>query len=202
MQAVHGYPLGDVYEWAGELRTVDAVKGGSLFRPPADIEAMSAIVFGRLADQDYLRGRSRPEFVDGLATTLTAVNILHPFREGNARAMRAWSEQLAAQAGHIVVWQRLGRAEQTEVFTAAFQLDPEPLRRALDKAVVATLRGRPVDTEAPTGLCGAVAVNRARGQWGSPPLLSPDVAGGTFGAVSDAVPPPTPVPDVYYGAER
>lgn len=202
LQAVHGYLFGDVYEWAGQLRVVDAVKRRSLFTPPDQIETMSAVVFGQLADQDYLRDRSKRDFVDGLTTTLTAVNILHPFRDGNGRAMRAWSEQLAAQAGHVLVWERLGRAEQTEAFTAAFELDPEPLREALNHAVVPVIRGASVDLAEQLSLPVAVTVNRSRGQWGFPPRPSADIAGGTFGAVSDAVPPPTPVADVYYGAER
>lgn len=35
LQAFHRYIFGDVYDWAGELRTVPLGKGGALFCPPA-----------------------------------------------------------------------------------------------------------------------------------------------------------------------
>lgn len=204
-QAVHHYLFQDVYEWAGQLRVVDAVKRRSLFTPPDQIEAMATVVFGHLADQDYLQGRSKADFVDGLTTTLTAVNILRPFRDGNGRATRAWSEQLAASAGHVLLWERLGRVEQTEAFTAAFELDPEPLREALDHAIVPVIRGASVDTDVPSATTNVVTVNRSRGQWGfpvRPSSVSAEV--GTFGAVSDAIPAATVGAeiDVAYGAER
>lgn len=151
-QAVHQFLFQDVYEWAGQLRAVDAVKGRSLFTPPGQIEAMADVVFGHLAGGDYLRHRSKADFVDGLATTLTAVNILHPFRDGNGRTTRAWAEQLAAQAGYVLLWERLGRAEQTEAFTTAFELDLEPLRHALDQVVVPLIRGDSVVSMARNGI--------------------------------------------------
>ena len=55
-QAFHRYILGDVYGWAGQLRTVSIAKG-SVFCLPQHLESYAADVFGRLAAADRLRGR-------------------------------------------------------------------------------------------------------------------------------------------------
>ena len=49
LQAIHRHLFGDVYEWAGQLRTIDISKGGHLFAHHAHIEATAAPVFKQLA---------------------------------------------------------------------------------------------------------------------------------------------------------
>ena len=48
LEAFHRYILGDVYEWAGQLRTVSIAKG-TVFCLPQHLESYAADVFGRLA---------------------------------------------------------------------------------------------------------------------------------------------------------
>jgi hypothetical protein len=84
LQAFHRYILGDVYDWAGQLRTVSIAKG-SVFCLPQHLESYAADVFGRLAAAERLRGLARDPFITGLAGFLADVNALHPFREGNGR---------------------------------------------------------------------------------------------------------------------
>jgi cell filamentation protein len=55
LRAFHRLILGDVYDWAGELRTVSIAKG-SLFCLPQHLESYGADIFGRLAAADRLRG--------------------------------------------------------------------------------------------------------------------------------------------------
>jgi hypothetical protein len=82
-QAFHRYILGDVYGWAGQLRTVSIAKG-SVFCPPQHLESYAANVFGRLAAADRLRGLARDPFITALAGFLADVNALHPFRGATA----------------------------------------------------------------------------------------------------------------------
>jgi integrase/recombinase XerD len=56
LQAFHRLILGDVYDWAGERRTVSIAKG-SVFCLPQHLESYGADIFGRLAAADWLRGR-------------------------------------------------------------------------------------------------------------------------------------------------
>ena len=66
LQALHRYILGDVYGWAGQLRTVSIAKG-SAFCLPQHLESYAADVFGRLAAADRLRGLARDPFITALA---------------------------------------------------------------------------------------------------------------------------------------
>lgn len=48
----------------------------------------------------------REQFVTRLAHHLANVDALHPFRDGNGRAQRAFFSQLACEAGYRLDWQR------------------------------------------------------------------------------------------------
>lgn len=89
LQAFHRYLFAGLYEWAGELRTVVLAKT-DLFCLPEHIESYGAEIFGELAEEDRLRGLDREPFIGRLAHYLGDVNALHPFRDGNGRAQRAF----------------------------------------------------------------------------------------------------------------
>jgi cell filamentation protein len=95
---IHKRIFGDIYEWAGQIRTVAMAKG-AMFCLPQDIDSAAAVIFRELDDEDCLRGLSREAFVGRLAYYLGEVNALHPFREGNGRAQRAFFAQLARSTG-------------------------------------------------------------------------------------------------------
>lgn len=89
MKAIHLHLFGDVYAWAGELRTVRLAKQRIPFAHPQFIEQHADVVFGELATEGYLVGIGRQgDFVERLAHHLAEVNALHPFREGNGRTQR------------------------------------------------------------------------------------------------------------------
>ena len=132
LQAFHRYILGDVYGWAGQLRTVSIAKG-SVFCLPQHLESYAADVFGRLAAADRLRGLARDPFITGLAGFLADVNALHPFREGNGRAQRAFFSQLAHDAGHHIAWVRMDPDRNMAASAAAHHGDLTPLREMLDQ---------------------------------------------------------------------
>jgi cell filamentation protein len=130
LRAFHRYILGDVFEWAGELRTV-AIAKGSLFCLPQHLVTAGADVFGRLAAADRLRGLNRGQFIGRTAEFLADVNALHPFREGNGRAQRAFFSQLAHDAGHHIDWIRMDPDRNIASSAAAHQGDLVPLAEML-----------------------------------------------------------------------
>jgi cell filamentation protein len=134
LRAFHRYILGDVYEWAGELRTVSIAKG-SLFCLPQHLEPYGGDIFSRLAAADRLRGLAREQFISRLAEFLGDVNALHPFREGNGRAQRAFFSQLAHDAGHHIDWVRIDPARNVTASTAAHHGDLALLTAMLDDLV-------------------------------------------------------------------
>lgn len=131
LQEIHKRIFGDIYEWAGQIRTV-AIAKGAIFCLPQYIDSSAAVIFGELHDEDCLRGLRRDAFVGRLAHYLGEVNALHPFREGNGRAQRAFFGQLACDAGFTLAWQHLDPARNVEASAAIMRGDPEPMREMLD----------------------------------------------------------------------
>lgn len=134
LQGFHQAIFADIYPWAGEIRTV-AISKGNLFCLPQFIESSAAVIFEELNGERNLRGLGRSAFLGRLAHYLGEVNALHPFREGNGRAQRAFFEQLARDAGYSLDWRRLDAQRNVDVSIAAMNGDETPLRNMLDALV-------------------------------------------------------------------
>jgi cell filamentation protein len=135
LRAFHRQIFQDLYDWAGELRTVSIGRGARLFSLPQHLEADGDELFGWLARSDHLRGRDREAFVDDLTELYADLNALHPFRDGNGRAQRAFLGQLAVEAGHPVHWAAMDPAENNAASKAAHEGDNDALRALLDLLV-------------------------------------------------------------------
>jgi len=134
-QALHRHLFEEVFEWAGELRTVDFGKLGSRFGTARFLDVTLDTLFADLARQDHLRGRTGERFAEGAAHHVSELNIAHPFREGNGRAMRLHLSQLAAQAGHTVDVTRIGGAAWEAASIRAFEGDERPLAGVIAMAI-------------------------------------------------------------------
>ncbi|MBO0802558.1 MAG: Fic family protein [Nocardiopsaceae bacterium] len=132
--AIHRRIFGDIYDWAGQVRTVSIAKG-SMFCLPQFIGQAMAQISGHLRDEGLLRDLGRDAFVDRLAYYLGEVNAVHPFREGNGRAQRAFFEQLAAGAGYVLEWQELDSERNIAVSDAIMRGDPDPMRKMLAELI-------------------------------------------------------------------
>jgi len=132
--AVHRRIFGDIYDWAGQVRSV-AIAKGSLFCLPQYIEPSAAEIFCQLRDENFLQSLERDAFIDRLAYYLGEVNAIHPFREGNGRTQRAFFEQLAYDAGFTLAWQHLDAARNIATSAAIMRGDAAPMRKMLDELV-------------------------------------------------------------------
>jgi cell filamentation protein len=131
LREIHERIFGDIYEWAGQIRTVGIARG-AMFCLPQYIDSSAAIIFRELPGEDCLRGLRRDAFIGRLAHYLGEVNALHPFREGNGRAQRAFFGQLARDAGFTLACQHLDPARNVEASAAIMRGDPEPMREMLN----------------------------------------------------------------------
>ncbi len=116
-RAIHRHLFQDIYEWAGELRTVEIAKGGHQFQVRGFIATGMQDVHQRLVRTSFLRGLSHEDFATAAARIMGDVNYVHPFREGNGRTQLFYLEQLADQAGHPVVlpgWNRMAGSRRLE----------------------------------------------------------------------------------------
>jgi cell filamentation protein len=125
LRAIHRRLFGDLYEWAGELRTVSIAKNNSLFALPAYLGVAAGKLFDELRRERYLVGLPHDEFTARLAYYLGELNALHPFREGNGRTQREFTRLLALHAGFHVAWEDVSRAEmvQASIEAMAGRLD-------------------------------------------------------------------------------
>lgn len=98
-KVLHKYLFGELYDWAGEVRTINIAKKGTQFCPVAEIPRVSKAIFGRLAEKNFFRGLPREQFIEELVDFYQRTNELHPFREGNGRTQRAFLTQLAQRVG-------------------------------------------------------------------------------------------------------
>lgn len=131
--AIHRHLFQDVYEWAGELRTVDISRGTSRFASFGLIEAYLDAQLQALPREDFLRGQTPESFVKRLAHYMAEINAAHPFREGNGRVQRAFCAQLADQAGYFIDFRTVDQAAMYDVMIASFNGDEKPLARLLSE---------------------------------------------------------------------
>lgn len=137
LRAIHRHLFQDVYDWAGELRTVDLRKTADPFLPVPMIERAAHHAFEELRAEKYLRGLPRHRFIGRLAHHYDQLNYIHPFREGNGRAQRYFWSRVAREAGWELDWRPVeGPVNDEACRIAAEKQDLGPLRAMFGEVVV------------------------------------------------------------------
>lgn len=94
LKAIHKALFEDIYDFAGEIRTVNIAKGGFRFAPLMYLDAA-------LENIDKMPQSTFDEIIE----KYVEMNIAHPFREGNGRATRIWLDcVLKKEIGKVVDW--------------------------------------------------------------------------------------------------
>lgn len=99
---IHKYLFGDIYDWAGEYRTVDMSKKGTIFAEVENIENLMLNCFKRLNDKNLFQGLKFDDFIDEFVDFYCVTNMIHPFREGNGRTQRVFLTQLINENGYDI----------------------------------------------------------------------------------------------------
>lgn len=94
LRALHKQLFANVYEWAGEYRTVGMTKNGMPFAHPKDIPRYLADADRIIRGTDWSR-LDRDQFALAAASTFSYINQGHPFREGNGRASKLFMQQVS-----------------------------------------------------------------------------------------------------------
>lgn len=114
LKAIHRYIFRDVYEWAGQFRTVNVSKGGHLFGLATFLEPALQQILAKLATEKHLVDLDAEIFANRAAYFLGELNAAHPFREGNGRTQREFIRELGVKAGHYIDWRATTVEEMTE----------------------------------------------------------------------------------------
>lgn len=154
LQGIHRRLFEDVYDWAGQIRTVDIRKniaGAEPFLPVSMIGRSAGYAAIEFQQDGFLRRMSRNQFITRLAYHYDQFNYLHPFREGNGRTQRVFWSRVARDAGWQLDWQQVtGQVNDTASRAASEERDFTGLHVMFDQIVgLATPpRGRDADWRA------------------------------------------------------
>ena len=130
LQKIHAYLFQDLYDWAGEIRTVDIAKG-DLFCRVFTIESEANRIFTELKNEKYLKNLSVTDFGKRLAYYFGEINALHPFREGNGRTQREFIRQLAFQNNYYLSYFGITSEEMIAASKDALKLNHKKMEELI-----------------------------------------------------------------------
>jgi cell filamentation protein len=99
LQDIHHHIYQDLYDWAGELRRVDAGN-----RAASEVVTSLNAVFDRLARENYLKGRSPEEWSHSVSTYIHELGAIQPFLTGSEVALREFADELARKNNLSLQW--------------------------------------------------------------------------------------------------
>ena len=133
LKAIHKYLFGDIYFFAGEIRTVNISKGNFRFAPLMYLEASLANI-DKMSQSDF----------DEIIEKYVEMNIAHPFREGNGRSTRIWLDCiLRKEIGMVVDWSKVDKDDYLPAMERSPINDLE-LRALLSSALTDRITDREV----------------------------------------------------------
>ena len=101
LAAIHKFLFGEIYEFAGKVRTVNLAKGNFRFAPVMYLEAA-------LKNIEAMPQGTFDEIVE----KYVEMNVAHPFREGNGRSTRIWLDLLLRkELGQVVDWSKVDKED-------------------------------------------------------------------------------------------
>lgn len=110
LAAIHKYLFDEIYEFAGEIRTVNIVKGNFRFAPVMYLHAA-------IENVEKMPQSTFEEIIE----KYVEMNIVHPFREGNGRSMRIWLDLILKKELNMVIdW----RAVDKDDYLLAMERSP------------------------------------------------------------------------------
>lgn len=114
LKDIHKHIFKDIYDFAGEIRTVNISKG-DIFCLAQHIDTYSKSIFDNLKKDNYLIGLGHKDFTKKLAEYMGDINALHPFREGNGRTQRVFIQVLSHAAGYKINFSNISKEQMIEV---------------------------------------------------------------------------------------
>lgn len=101
LQTIHKHLFSDIYEFAGQTRTVNFAKGNLRFVPAMYLDAAL----------ESIEKMPQSTF-DEIVEKYVEMNIAHPFQKGNGRSIRIWLDQiLKKELGKVIDWSLVDKEE-------------------------------------------------------------------------------------------
>jgi cell filamentation protein len=133
LQQIHGYLFGGLYDFAGQIRTMNIAKGGFQF-------AAARFLQETLKDVERMPDTTFSEIID----KYVEMNVAHPFMEGNGRSTRIWLDLILKRNMKLCVdWSKINKKE----YLAAMEkstTDSTQVKTLLQSAVTDKISDREV----------------------------------------------------------
>ncbi len=131
LQQIHGYLFGGLYDFAGQLRTKSISKGGYQFTPAHYL----ATHLAKIEDMPDAH-------LDEIINKYAAMNIAHPFMEGNGRSTRIWLDLLLKKRlKNCVDWSKIGKTDYMNAMIIS-TVDSSELLKLIKNAITTDIDSR------------------------------------------------------------
>ncbi len=131
LQQIHAYLFGGLYDFAGQIRTVNISKGNFTFAPAMFLESALAQI-EKMPETSF----------DEIIGKYVEMNVAHPFREGNGRSTRIWLDlMLKKNLQKCVDWSQINKNDYLEAMTES-PVDSTRIRLLLRNALTDRINDR------------------------------------------------------------
>lgn len=112
LSKIHQYLFDEIYDFAGQLRTVNIAKGSFRFASVMYLEAALK----------HIEKMPQSTF-DEIIEKYVEMNVAHPFREGNGRSTRIWLDAILKKELKMVIdWSKVNKEDYL------FAMERSPIR--------------------------------------------------------------------------
>ena len=133
LQTIHKYLFNNVFDFAGNLRTVNIVKGNFLFAPLNYLE-------NTLQNIDKMSQSAYDEIIE----KYIEMNIAHPFREGNGRSTRIWLDHiLKEELNKVIDWAKLDKQSYLNAMIDS-PIDDTKIKELLKASLTSDINNRDI----------------------------------------------------------
>lgn len=133
LQTIHKYLFNNVFDFAGNLRTVNIAKGNFLFAPLNYLE-------NTLQNIDKMSQSTYDEIIE----KYIEMNIAHPFREGNGRSTRIWLDHiLKEELNKVINWTKIDKQSYLNAMIDS-PIDDTKIKELLKTSLTSDINNRDI----------------------------------------------------------
>ena len=133
LQTIHKYLFNNVFDFAGNLRTVNIAKGNFLFAPLNYSE-------NTLQNIDKMSQSTYDEIIE----KYVEMNIAHPFREGNGRSTRIWLDHiLKEELNKVIDWAKIDKQSYLNAMIDS-PIDDTKIKELLKASLTSDINNRDI----------------------------------------------------------
>ena len=131
LQQIHGYLFGGLYDFAGQIRTLNIAKSGFQF------------AMARFLPETLINIEKMPEStLDEIANKYVEMNVAHPFMEGNGRSTRIWLDLILKKNLKLCVdWSQINKKDYLTAMEKSVS-DSSMIKSLLQSALIDKINDR------------------------------------------------------------